>query len=273
MSTKLYNGMKAVNQDVDVFTLCEQVAGIIRPVFIDLSRELAAEEIINSLTGFKESQNERIFNLTERQWVHNQQKTSFHSVFNDPLHAEVSFGRTKTGVLLAYGFFERNSYRKALLNSGLFTDYHYQNQTDRPDDVGAQEWKQRSKDWDSLLNVRGTFEDLPQWGLGNNSRNPFNALLWDKRENDKDDRTLTVLSGGKLLLRTLEDSILNDPIRLQSLFRTHLRLTEFVRNQPSGTLPPDYPIYWETTVSDVIGALPNFTPELSHDVQKFLQDE
>lgn len=32
-----------------------------------------------------------------------------------------------------------------------FEDYHYQNQSDRPDDITAAEWRKRERDWDKVL--------------------------------------------------------------------------------------------------------------------------
>ena len=39
-----------------------------------------------------------------------------------------------------------------------FGDYHYQNQTDRPDNVSAREWARRRKDWDKVI-PRGSYAE------------------------------------------------------------------------------------------------------------------
>ncbi len=33
----------------------------------------------------------------------------------------------------------------------FFEDYHYQNQTDKPDDIADKEWEEREKDWDKAI--------------------------------------------------------------------------------------------------------------------------
>lgn len=39
-----------------------------------------------------------------------------------------------------------------------FQDFHYQNQTDRPDKVSAREWNHRKKVWDALTDEHSTFK-------------------------------------------------------------------------------------------------------------------
>jgi len=52
---------------------------------------------------------------------------------------------------------------KGLLRDKNLKDYHYQNSTDRPEDISQKEWKQREKDWDFVVdaphrnNLRFTF--------------------------------------------------------------------------------------------------------------------
>ena len=49
-------------------------------------------------------------------------------------------------------FFGDCSYYKILFeDTENIADYHYQNQTDRPDGISAAEWKRRAKDWDKAI--------------------------------------------------------------------------------------------------------------------------
>ena len=49
-------------------------------------------------------------------------------------------------------FFGDCSYYKILFeDTENIADYHYQNQTDRPDEISAAEWKRRAKDWDKAI--------------------------------------------------------------------------------------------------------------------------
>lgn len=48
-------------------------------------------------------------------------------------------------------YFGQSEYIKAIINNGNFEDYHYQNQTDKPDDVSTRAWNKREKDWDKAI--------------------------------------------------------------------------------------------------------------------------
>ncbi len=49
-------------------------------------------------------------------------------------------------------FFGDYSYYKILFeDTENIADYHYQNQTDKPDDISDTEWKRRAKDWDKAI--------------------------------------------------------------------------------------------------------------------------
>lgn len=53
--------------------------------------------------------------------------------------------RRMVGIFYGAGFFED------FLKLPGITDYHYQNQTDPPEDVPARAWRKRAKDWDEVL--------------------------------------------------------------------------------------------------------------------------
>lgn len=62
-----------------------------------------------------------------------------------------------------------------LLKFSLISDYHYQNNSDKPDNVTSNEWKKRIKDWNIALDV----ENNPLGFLSNGIKvesNNFNAL-------------------------------------------------------------------------------------------------
>jgi hypothetical protein len=56
-----------------------------------------------------------------------------------------------------YGGLEKTKTAEALktLLDEHFTDYHYQNQSDRPEDVSPQEWNARKLNWDRLSDKYG----------------------------------------------------------------------------------------------------------------------
>lgn len=68
--------------------------------------------------------------------------------------ADFSFSVTfypLTDKMLATIYVENNELRQLWEDENCVTDYHYQNQTDQPEDVTDAQWSQREKDWDKAL--------------------------------------------------------------------------------------------------------------------------
>ncbi|MFD4947006.1 hypothetical protein ACFWNT_31890 [Streptomyces sp. NPDC058409] len=64
----------------------------------------------------------------------------------------------------------------------IFVDYHYQNQTDQPEEIRDEEWKRRRDDWGRLRTADdrqtdGTFGHLPGWHLPDSIDGVFDAVL------------------------------------------------------------------------------------------------
>lgn len=63
--------------------------------------------------------------------------------------SELMFFPLKTKTLLMYfGYFD---VKGMITGSGQILDYHYQNQTDRPENISYEEWKQREADWNEAI--------------------------------------------------------------------------------------------------------------------------
>lgn len=63
--------------------------------------------------------------------------------------SEFMFFPLKTKTLLMYfGYFDVEG---MITGSGQILDYHYQNQTDRPENISHEEWKQRETDWNEAI--------------------------------------------------------------------------------------------------------------------------
>lgn len=56
---------------------------------------------------------------------------------------------------LALLYTERDEFRKIWERHPKVSDYHYQNQCDRPRNISAKQWRQRARDWDVALLKRG----------------------------------------------------------------------------------------------------------------------
>lgn len=48
-------------------------------------------------------------------------------------------------------YFGQSEYIDTIINNENFEDYHYQNQTDKPDDVSTRAWNKRKRDWDKAI--------------------------------------------------------------------------------------------------------------------------
>lgn len=54
------------------------------------------------------------------------------------------------GKLMAM-YFGRDEFLDIILSHNFLSDYHYQNQTDKPNNISTEEWNQRYKDWDKAI--------------------------------------------------------------------------------------------------------------------------
>lgn len=193
MSTKIYNGLQVVDRNSDIFELVQQVATIAKTTFQKLSEELVAKELakfVDSAT-FRDAydagnppENLQVFFETQRQWEKENSGYGEHSALNDPLRFEIVFGKTVEGKLLANLFISHDLYKQDLLDSGLFEDYHYQNSTDKPKHISEEAWEQRRKDWDTVLDSSGTFDNLVSWRLSD-SNYPFSEVIMTQAKKER----------------------------------------------------------------------------------------
>lgn len=76
----------------------------------------------------------------------------------DPLYDfnfEVTVFPLTTKKALGMYFCDRREFTALIKSQPWFIDYHYQNSTDRPDEISAKEWRKRSADWDRTLGSMG----------------------------------------------------------------------------------------------------------------------
>lgn len=194
MSVKLYNGLRLIDPQTDLFELTPKIAEAVRPVFEEAARRLVAEELFRFVDnhGSFESENPSwpILLDLDRQWKERQQSYGPHHTLNDPLRFSLVFGRSSAGNLLAYSYYTEPSYGKVLESLGLFEDYRYQDQTEGPEGFTRKEWKARGREWESLANAEGTFGDLPTWSLGR-TEEPFDTVFWGRSDEEFDPNSYT----------------------------------------------------------------------------------
>ncbi len=179
MSTKLYDGLKLRDSSSDIFELVPRVAEAISEVYGRAAIELMATELVEFLDGLTDLEHRNpqdfpIYDL-EDEWIKRQRELGPHHALNDPLRFSIVFGRAESGELLAYPFYREQRYRDALESLEIFEDYHYQNQSDRPEELTPAQWAQRRRDWDSVLDGQGTLSSLPSWQLSA-TLEPFREL-------------------------------------------------------------------------------------------------
>lgn len=194
MSLKIYNGYKLPKMTMD------ELSGRMRAfnkTVLDICESLTYRWIADRATTFvdyydlgKITSKDSIvkkwcFNgeinplsATER-YLYGLQRKSKMNMTRCP---EVNYGFSATFIstknkILALIFTERPEYEEAFQSLSFVEDYHYQNQTDRPDSISSTRWNKRRKDWKWIWNATPsqqglTYEPIPVgWPI-----NPF----WNK---------------------------------------------------------------------------------------------
>lgn len=83
---------------------------------------------------------------------------SFTSSYPYDVKCEIGVIPLKTKTL-GYLINHMNEHRALFLKQRWVKEYHYQNQTDRPDEITAEEWRIRRYDWDKALPGAGRLSD------------------------------------------------------------------------------------------------------------------
>lgn len=178
MSTKIYNGLRVVDPRENVFDVTSIIATRIRSKFHEECLRVVAEEMSRIIDNPDQHEGKdpekRVFFDAEKNWNEFQDAVGDTSVFNDPLRFSIAFGEATDGHIIACYFCDRSvDYRSVLMDTGLFEDYHYQNNADREDGISEQEWDKRREDWESILDESSSFGSLPMWELESSSPHVF----------------------------------------------------------------------------------------------------
>ncbi len=200
MSTKLYSGLRLTAHAPDIYTLTRIISKHMREVFHELAVEVIARHV-QVLVDSQKARDEAIADYAgvslqlaaEKRWRNEQAELNRHSRLQDPLRFQIVFGETEDEhgnlLRLAYPFTGRHQYVHALANlkteSGkpIFVDFHYQDQTERPEEIPEPEWEQRRTAWDQVLHsddpeTDDTFGHLPGWALPETIEGVFGTWLW-----------------------------------------------------------------------------------------------
>lgn len=253
MSTKIYDGLRSTQDDADLFEITRQIADIVRPVF----RTLAANHIMNNFIDLLDDQAKRddvlennvadsAFLTLDRMWQSRQQAMNPRLRGQDPYRFTIVFQKTSRSYVIANPYADRPEYREALIEAGLFRDWHYQNSSDREDTISEEEWLTRKIDWSEAENNEGTFADLPQWTMPSTVSDVFNyidhsdaSVAIETTNPKKRARNIIVSKVWEGVAASLGSDFITDRL---SLFLNHRRkLTELtdeaIANNPDMPLP------------------------------------
>jgi hypothetical protein len=175
MSTKIYNGylldssignlkdIELISKKLQAFAeekLVPIASGLLaKQIAIEAYRDMDAIAIERYGAGISVSGGIDISNAIEKATfrIHHRVDTSAERGLRDPaVDMRAIFTifpmQDKT---LAILFADNSDIIAAVDASGLFTEYAYWNNTDKPDDISQQEWDQRKKDWDLAIGETG----------------------------------------------------------------------------------------------------------------------
>lgn len=248
MSTKLYNGLRLLDNEADLFEVIPKIADVIREELGKAAQVLVGKELARAVDSKKFRKNTKsediLFFKVEDEWRKRQAAWGPHHSLNDPLRFSIVLGRSDRGNILANWYGETQGYEVALKGTGLFEDYGYWDNSDRPDGMTQKQWAQRGKEWDSLLDKDGAFGSLPLWELGSSS-DPWRHMFLQSPANEdlniyrsREDRREDALTNAVLEELTGSDKIENILVHYSKAKRI---VKNFLESDESRDIPlPDF---------------------------------
>lgn len=169
MSTKIYNGI-AFKGDPDIRQLNKIMEDLKKDVIkkgIDLARKMYYKDFCIFLDLYaidKDKAKEYYKEYCKNEFVPSFMKIRFYLGFLDkvkeadkkPFLSVYDFGCSVRvfpihDKILGMYFTQKSELSDIILSHKNIIDYHYQNQTDKPDDISDEEWNLRERDWDKAL--------------------------------------------------------------------------------------------------------------------------
>lgn len=147
MSTKIYNGIKFNSKNFK--EILDQILSI-RPKAIEIGEKMLSTSLPNFIKYNNlidkppyEIKDILIDCLSSQNYIY---KYNFIPRVNFTIFVYP----TVEGDIYGY-FFDSNIYDYSALLKSFSTDFHYQNSSDRPDDISEEEWNFRRDKWDELV--------------------------------------------------------------------------------------------------------------------------
>ena len=155
MSTKLYNGIKFKSNNIK--EVLDQLMSIRKP-----ANNLALDLLPDDRLALFIKTND--FVDKDKWFISRELITALDSSFSNKwsfvprLHFSVVIYPTTEGDIYGY-YFDSDKQEFNDLLKPLYTDFHYQNNSDKPRDLTDEEWKFRELKWDELLEGGDKFAD------------------------------------------------------------------------------------------------------------------
>lgn len=168
MSIKIYNGytLSLPNKNIKtVQSFCKQLSIKMNQDKTLLVKKMFAEKITAQFDQnfLDQSLNQTPLNLMSKLWndILDRQKQITVTNFRDPeidFEVQLCLIPLKTKLLVLY-WGEREEFLKTWKSTPGVQEYHYQNSTDRPENISSYEWRKRKNDWASALPNSGNPKD------------------------------------------------------------------------------------------------------------------
>lgn len=196
MSTKIYNGFR-LHSDTDIFDFRKNVVDLLKPIVIhDLNKEVVDDaihlyDVLTFNNGIYSHRIEKkMVKINEKlRW----QKEDDNFIFTDLYYAALDqradssikdyYNSYKVEIILSKNpitgdilgiFYGGSEYFDIVKEMSEYRgDYAYYDNTDRPDDITAEEWEHRKEQWDITF---GDWEPVLVQGLAINVLSDFNSV-------------------------------------------------------------------------------------------------
>jgi len=150
MSTKLYNGIKFKSNNIrEVLDQLISIKDKAKQIALDSIKDKDLDLFINCNKLLEKDP----FDISREMLTAMDNTHSGIWRFVPNIHFSVVIYPTVEGDIYGY-YFDSNKKEYRDLLEPFYTDFHYQNQSDRPDDISNEEWDFRCAKWDELLEDR-----------------------------------------------------------------------------------------------------------------------
>ena len=187
MSTKIYNGIKFKSKDF--YQLLQELIEV-KNKAKEVSINLISDKDLLYFIGGNKLEDKDAYSIAQEfsEALDSNNKSKWALVPN--VHFSVVIYPTPEGDIYGY-YFDSNKAEYNNLLKPLYTDFHYQNQSDPPTNLSEEEWNFRREKWDQLVDYKFkdtgftyefvTGDDIDIWDLQDRIKSILEKLKRDKK--------------------------------------------------------------------------------------------